>query len=139
MIEGWKGAAVLIVDDEELIAMELTSIFSELGLEVCGTASKASEALTKADELKPQLITMDINLGAPGEGVAAVTLIRTSDLTTPVIFITGGLEADQGDAIRSLGRAEFVAKPFRRSDIVAALQRLQDDREDAEEGDDESL
>ena len=132
MMDGWRGATVLIVDDEELVAMELSSLFAELGLEVCGTATSAPEALRHVAELNPKLITMDINLGAPGEGVAAVTLIRTTDLTTSVIFITGGLEPDQGDALQTLGRAEYVAKPFRRLDIVEALRRLLEAQQETE-------
>ena len=115
---------VLIVDDEEIIVLALTALFSDLGYEVCGSATTAPEALRLAARLAPGLITMDINLGSPGEGFAAVTLIRTSDLTTPVLFITGGAEADSGESIRALGRAEYVQKPFGPADIVAALARL---------------
>jgi CheY-like chemotaxis protein len=133
MVQDWKDATVLIVDDEELVAMELCNLFKGLGFSVCGTASTAPEALRQAAELRPQLITMDINLGAAGEGIAAVTLIRTSDLTTPVLFITGASEPDAGDAIRTLGRAEYVAKPFNQADISRALAKLVADKVEAED------
>lgn len=76
---------------------------------------------------------MDINLGAAGEGVAAVTLIRTTDFTTPVLFVTGASEPDAGDAIRTSGRAKYVAKPFTPADISQALAKLVADKVEAED------
>ena len=125
------GATVLVVEDEELVALELCALLSELGYEVCGTAATGPEALRLAGERKPGFITMDINLGAPGQGFAVMTLIRTSDLITPVLFVTGGAEPDAGDAVRAIGRSGYVAKPFGPSDIARALERLfEDDGED---------
>jgi CheY-like chemotaxis protein len=132
MSDGAAKTTVLIVDDEELITLELSAVFADLGYDVCGTAVTAPEALRLSSRLRPGLITMDINLGAPGEGFAAVTLIRTSDILTPVLFITGGSEADSGDAIRAFGRAEYVQKPFARGDIAAALARLAASEDDDE-------
>ena len=92
----WSGKRVLIVDDEELIALDLSQQFEALGLTVCGTANTARDALIQAEASRPDLISMEINLGAPGEGIAAITLLRMSDLETPVLFITGGPQGDAG-------------------------------------------
>lgn len=50
MSQDWKAATVLIVDDEELVALELSDLFTELSFKVCGTARTAPEALRQAAE-----------------------------------------------------------------------------------------
>jgi len=129
-----RGRA-LVVDDEELISRELSSLLSDLGYNACATAASASDALRLVAELAPSLITMDINLGPPGQGFAVVTLIRTTDLTTPVLFVTGGAEPDAGEAIRALGRSGYVPKPFTRADIAIALTTLLNENGGAEDND----
>lgn len=120
----WRGMTALVVDDDELITIELTSLLTNLGVQVRGSAFSAPEALLKVEDLRPDFVTMDIHLGAPGEGLAAVTLLRATDLTTRVLFVTGRYDPERADELRSLGPAEVVVKPVSALELEEALGRL---------------
>ena len=64
---------------------------------------------------------MDFHLGAPGEGLAAATLLPATDLTTRVLFVTGRYDPEAADEPRSLGPAEVAAKPVSRLALEEAL------------------
>ena len=120
---------VLVVEDEELTALDLTMLLEELGLSVCGTARNGPQALQMQLDLSPDLITMDVDLGGKAGGIAAATLIRTGE-ATPIIFVTGSLDPDSRSRMASFSGSAVVAKPFSsanlKSGIDQALQRAAD-------------
>lgn len=86
-IERELASRVLIIEDEPIIALELESIVTELGHKVVGRAATRAEAIAVAQREKLGLILADINLGAGGSGLDAVTdILRT--FAVPVIFVT---------------------------------------------------
>lgn len=105
----WSGKRVLIVDDEELIALDLSQQFEALGLTVCGTANTARDALIQAEASRPDLISMDINLGAPGEGIAAITLLRMSDLEHRCCSSPAAIRPTPGTRSAALGERNMSA------------------------------
>jgi PAS domain S-box-containing protein len=125
-----KGARILIVEDEAIVAMDIRAQLSSMGYETVGTASTGENAVALARTLRPDLVLMDINLAGAMDGVAAAQVIRT-DLVLPVVFLT----AFSSDAV--LARAKltdpsgFILKPFSepelRTVIEMALYRSQSD------------
>jgi two-component system cell cycle sensor histidine kinase/response regulator CckA len=97
-----KPPKVLVVEDEGLIAHDISTRLQALGHEVAGIASTAREAIEKA--AGADIVLMDIHLDGPGDGVAAATEIRQRH-RIPVVFLTG-----QADRI-TLERAK-LADPF---------------------------
>jgi DNA-directed RNA polymerase specialized sigma24 family protein/CheY-like chemotaxis protein len=78
---------VLIIEDEALIAAELSMIVRELGHSVVGVARTQREALALTERRRPGLILADINLADGSSGVCAVNeILQRQD--TPIIFIT---------------------------------------------------
>jgi CheY-like chemotaxis protein len=113
-----KPLAVLIIEDEALIAHELQEIVTNLGLSVAGTARNRTEALLIAGQSKPQLILADYKLR--GEtGVDVVKAIR-ENLDAGVIYVTAHPDAvvdaacEKGDII--------IPKPFNRRAFERAVQ-----------------
>ncbi|HRE42939.1 MAG TPA: response regulator [Terricaulis sp.] len=80
-------ARVLIIEDETVIAMDLSDLVSDQGHDVCATAATASEAVAAAKRERPDLVLADIQLADGSSGIDAVREILTS-FTVPVIFIT---------------------------------------------------
>jgi two-component system, response regulator PdtaR len=102
---------VLVVDDEQLIALSLRLTLEEMGIEVCGTAATAVKAVELAQRHKPGIILMDVRLRGEGDGVdAALEIYRT--LNAAVIFITGSREPETVARIHQDHPAAILFKPI---------------------------
>jgi CheY-like chemotaxis protein len=100
---------VLIIEDEPVIAMELSRIVEEMGHKVCGTAAREQEALSVAMNCKPALVLADISLKDGDSGISAVQMIL-EELKMPIIFVTGYPERLlTGNALEP---AFVISKPF---------------------------
>ena len=78
---------VLIIEDEPLIAMDLSGIVQELGHEVAAVARTRADAVEAANKEQPGLVLADIQLADGSSGIDAVKDILAG-FTLPVIFIT---------------------------------------------------
>jgi CheY-like chemotaxis protein len=78
---------VLIIEDEPIIAMDIEELVQGCGHRVVGVAATERDAVEIARRTRPGLILADINLGAGGDGAAAVSRILRSH-HAPVIFVT---------------------------------------------------
>jgi CheY-like chemotaxis protein/DNA-directed RNA polymerase specialized sigma24 family protein len=112
-----KPAAVLIIEDEALIARELQEIVTKLGLIVAGMAKNRAEALRIAGASKPQLILADYKLKGD-TGVDVVRAIR-KNMDANVIYVTAHPEAVAASGDR---RDLIIAKPFSVRAVEAAVQ-----------------
>ena len=83
-----SSVPIMIIEDEPMIAMELSRIVRELGHRVCGTAARRAEAVELATRTQPALILADIQLKGDDSGVDAVQDILKR-FTVPIIFVTG--------------------------------------------------
>ncbi len=113
--------SVLIVEDEALIARELSRIVTSLGLPVVGMAKDRREALRLVDASRPQIILADYQLRNGENGVDVVRSIR-EHIEAQVIYITAHPEAVRAgaDAERDL----VIAKPFHPRAVERALENL---------------
>ncbi len=101
--------AILIIEDEPLIAMDLAKIVTDMGHEVCGTAARQDQAIELAKATRPSLILADIQLRGDGSGIHAVReILKTIDV--PIIFVTGYPERLLTG--EDLEPAFVVTKPF---------------------------
>lgn len=79
---------VMVIEDEAIIALDLSAIVEEMGHRVTGVASTRSEAVALAARERPDLILADIQLADNSSGIDAVNDILARFADTPVIFIT---------------------------------------------------
>lgn len=66
----------LIVDDELLIAQDLSAQIQRLGHQVVGIASSADKAIALAGQQRPDIVLMDVQLGQESDGISAAQEIR---------------------------------------------------------------
>ena len=104
-----SSVSILIIEDEPMIAMELSRIIRELGHSVCGTAARQSEAIELAARTQPALILADIQLKGQDSGISAVQEILKS-VNVPIIFVTGFPERLLTG--KDLEPAFVIPKPF---------------------------
>jgi two-component system chemotaxis response regulator CheY len=115
--------SVLIVDDSEPVVMVLTHIINASGFNVIGNAKTAEEALTKAKELKPDVITLDTIL--PDElGVDLIKRFNDEGVKSKVIFISGTGSDDIIKKAMDNGAVDYILKPFQTEVLVSALNKL---------------
>lgn len=87
-MEASVQGAVLVIEDEALIAMDITDIVEDMGHRVTGNARTRTEAVELAAADRPDLILADIQLADSSSGVDAVNEILGQFGGLPVIFIT---------------------------------------------------
>ena len=102
---------VLIVDDEQLIALGLMVTLRDMGLRICGTAATAEQAIKLAQQHRPSLVLMDVRLKGQADGVEAASEIHRTG-GAQVIFITGSREPETVERIRSDHPAGILFKPI---------------------------
>ncbi len=111
---------VLVVDDAVLIRALLRDILNREGY-VVHEAVSASDALARHEQVKPDVVTMDLTL-PDGSGTACIEALRERNPETRVVVITAvsrdGAEAEAKHA----GALGFVSKPFRPEDVTAAVK-----------------
>lgn len=115
---------VLIADDHTLFRRGLASLLNETQeFSVIGEASSGPEAVRLADELRPDVVLMDVHMPG-GEGVAAVRRLRETLPNLPVIMLTvSENDADLITAIRAGARGYFL-KNVETEELFAGLRRV---------------
>ncbi|MFC1592419.1 response regulator [Candidatus Omnitrophota bacterium] len=119
-------AKVLIVDDALFMRKMLSDILKKEGIEICGEAENGKEAVDKYQQLKPDMVTMDIVMPKMEEidGVAAVKEIMKMDPQAKIIMVSAmGQHSLVVEAIQA-GAKDFVTKPFQPSRVIEAVKRV---------------
>jgi len=113
---------ILVVDDANFMRMIVKDTLTPHGFEIVGEASNGNEAVAKYEQLKPDLVTMDITMKEK-DGVAAAREILAKDPNARIIMVTAlGQERMLMDCL-SLGVKDFVVKPFEPERIVTAVRK----------------
>ena len=115
-------ARVLIADDAEFMRAMLAKILTQLGHVIVGEAQTGDEAVRMYNELKPDLVTMDIVM-PDHDGLEALKQIMQGDPSAKIIMVTAlGQESLVLDAVKA-GARDFVIKPFKPAELVRAVEK----------------
>jgi DNA-binding response OmpR family regulator len=116
-----RSRAVLIVEDDFLIAMQAEAALLDAGFRVTGIATTAEEALTMARDQKPALAIMDIRLAGRRDGVeAAGDLFR--ELGLRCVFATAHddlLTRTRAEPFAPLG---WLSKPYTMASLTSVVR-----------------
>ena len=104
-------AKILIVEDENITALELRERLKEWGYLVLATVATGAKAIEKAREIEPDLILMDIFLKGPMDGIdAAEKIHETSDI--PIIYLTAYADDQTLARAKNTTPYGYILKPF---------------------------
>lgn len=115
------GAKILIVEDEAITAMDIENKLEDFGFNVVGIASRGEEAIKKAEDLRPDLILMDITLKGDMDGIEAADKIK-SLFGIPVIYMSAFADEDTFKRIKFTNPYGFVNKPVSPELLLVSLE-----------------
>jgi two-component system chemotaxis response regulator CheY len=114
---------VLVCDDAVFMRTMVSDILSQAGFTVVGEAENGKQAVEKYQQLKPDLVTMDIIMPEMG-GIEAVKKITQMDPSARILMCSAmGQQALVQEALQA-GARDFVVKPFQPSRVLEAVQRV---------------
>ena len=114
---------VLIVDDAAFMRGSLKLMLEKNGYEVVGEAENGKVAVHRYNEMKPDLVTMDITMPEM-DGIQAVKEIKRINPKSKIIMISAlGQESYVKEAVIS-GAAGFIVKPFKEEQVIKALNKI---------------
>jgi response regulator NasT len=115
-----SGTRVVVAEDETLIRLDLVEMLREQGYDVVGEASNGEQAVALADQLRPDVVIMDVKMPVL-DGLSAAEQIHEAGLC-PVIMLTAFSQAELVERARDAGVMAYVVKPFRADDLRPAIE-----------------
>ncbi|GAB2878968.1 response regulator [Myroides odoratimimus subsp. xuanwuensis] len=111
---------VVIAEDEALIRMDLAEMLGEEGYDVVGQAGDGARAVALAEELRPDLVILDVKMPVL-DGITAAERIAAQRIA-PVVILTAFSQRDLVERARDAGAMAYLVKPFSRNDLVPAIE-----------------
>ncbi|MBM9460526.1 response regulator [Nocardioides sp. zg-536] len=115
-----SSRTVVIAEDETLIRMDLAEMLAEEGYDVVGQAGDGQRAIELAEELRPDLVILDVKMPVL-DGIAAAEAIAGKRIA-PVVMLTAFSQRDLVERAREAGAMSYLVKPFSQSDLVPAIE-----------------
>lgn len=115
------GIKVLVVEDENIVAMEIQERLKRLGYTVCGTTAYGDKAIQMAKEKSPDVVLMDIRLKGKMDGVQAAEKIQ-KDHGIPIIYLTANSDDSTFLRAKLTGPFGYILKPFREKDLQINIE-----------------
>ncbi|MHB0958135.1 MAG: PAS domain-containing protein [Pirellulaceae bacterium] len=114
-------ATILVVEDEAIVAADLSGKLTRLGYEVVGTAGRGDEAVELTCRLHPQLVLMDISLDGPLDGITAAEAIH-SQHDVPVVYLTAHSDSATLARAKRAGTFGYILKPFDERELSTQIE-----------------
>jgi two-component system, response regulator PdtaR len=111
---------VVVAEDEALIRLDLVEMLAEEGYQVVGQAGDGQRAVELVEELRPDLVVLDVKMPKL-DGITAASRIAEQRIA-PVVILTAFSQRDLVDRARDAGAMAYVVKPFGKADLVPAIE-----------------
>ena len=112
---------ILIVEDEMIIAANISLQLTTLGYEVSGIIPRGEEALVHIRQNRPDIILLDIQLKGNLDGVQTAQLMQR-DFDIPIIYLTANSDDVNFNRAKATHPQAFISKPFKKLDLKHAIE-----------------
>ena len=116
-------ANVLIVDDSRTSRKILRRILEEAEHTIVGEAVNGEDGYLKYQELKPDVVTLDISMPKL-DGLEALRLIKKYDENAVAIMITAAGQKEKMILAVKSGASDFISKPYEPSDVLRVIEKV---------------
>lgn len=114
-------ARILIVEDETIVAFDLSSRLETLGFAVIGVASNGTTAIEMVEKEKPDMVLMDIMLGGDIDGIEAAKRMNEKDFI-PVIYLTAYSDPGTLERAKLSEPFGYILKPFEEQELRSTIE-----------------
>ena len=111
---------VVIAEDEALIRLDLAEMLGEEGYDVVGQAGDGERAVELAEQLRPDLVVLDVKMPKL-DGISAAQRIAGQRIA-PLVILTAFSQRELVERARDAGAMAYLVKPFGKSDLVPAIE-----------------
>ncbi|HEV7215286.1 MAG TPA: response regulator [Chloroflexota bacterium] len=111
---------VVVAEDETLIRLDIIEILRGEGYDVVGEADNGEKAVQLAEELRPDLVLMDVKMPVM-DGISAAEKIVKARIA-PVVLLTAFSQRELVERARDAGAMAYVVKPFSPADLIPAIE-----------------
>ncbi|MDR6967702.1 DNA-binding LytR/AlgR family response regulator [Flavobacterium arsenatis] len=112
---------ILLVEDELIIAEDMTNILEKIGYNVIGVAIDFDEAIEILETEKPDLILLDINLSGKRDGIELAEEINKR-FSIPFIFTTSYTDTETLERAKHVNPVNYLVKPFKKEQLYTAIE-----------------
>lgn len=112
---------IMIVEDESIVAMDLSMRLQKEGYDIVGIASNSDDAIDIFTGQKPDLVLMDINIKGAKDGIeTAAVLKKIQDV--PLIFLTAFSQSEYVTRAKAVNPSAYLVKPFNNDSLHTSIQ-----------------
>ncbi|MET3120736.1 DNA-binding NarL/FixJ family response regulator [Oxalobacteraceae bacterium GrIS 2.11] len=114
---------MVIADDSSIMRDLLSMIMKSMGINIVGEAMDGQEAVTMADQHKPQAMCLDLDMPNLA-GMEALEKIKSDHPDIKIIIISGHADREKVKRAIELGACGFIIKPFEAQQVVQTVRKL---------------
>ena len=114
---------IMVVDDSRMMALQIEKLLENTEYEVAAHCENGEEAIARYDEIKPDVVTMDIIM--PGiDGLEAAQVLMYEHDEAKIIMITSLGNDDMLQEVYGIGAQAVLFKPLTREALLSALKKV---------------
>ena len=112
---------ILIVEDEAIVARDIAQQLARLGYEAVAQTPRGEQAIVLAEQLRPDLVLMDIKLADEMDGIVAAQAIR-DQFAIPVVFLTVSAGDETVERAKLSEPFGYIVKPFHERELRIVIE-----------------
>jgi len=114
---------ILIVEDEAIVAEQLSDTLKRNGYNIVGVSVSGRDAIAMAKENRPDLVLMDVRIEGDLNGIETAIVIQGHyNEVIPIVFLTA-MPSSKFPVLAAVEPYVYVNKPIRDEDLLAAVER----------------
>lgn len=120
---------IVVVDDSPFASKQIKDIVEENGYEVIGYAKNGEEGIKMYEELRPDMVVLDIIM--PGiDGLETAQILKEKDPDVTILMLSSLCDSGTLEEVRAIGVKYLIPKPWEDDVLLATLELLRKHREE---------
>ena len=112
---------ILIVENEGLVGCDMAASLGRLGYFVAGICASGEEAIERFEELRPDLVLLDVHLAGQLDGIATATQLQQRG-SVAILYVTGCADLETVARARETRPQGYLLKPFSQDELRLAVE-----------------